>query len=235
MWMTPIEVISTLDTKVSDKTMLDAKFLSNLESSVMDLHMLFKTTQNNIALEATESDSFYMFQQSLFISSRQCQGKESNKNMCSKEHQAISLMNSLIRLLFTKSISAYLQELYVSSDFPIDEASSSRVFVWASVHANGSYHRSHYHKNSMVSGVFYVRTPPGSGDIVFHDPRGSLPPFGKSLHITPQVGDLVLFPGWLTHEVEPPSVVTTQPRISISFNMEGPWDTTADINVGYHV
>jgi len=53
----------------------------------------------------------------------------------------------------------------------------------------------------MVSGVYYVKTPPGSGAIQFLDPRGPYPPFDDKLTIRPRAGDLLLFPSWLQHQV----------------------------------
>lgn len=68
-------------------------------------------------------------------------------------------------------------------------------------------------------------------DIEFFDPRGPLPPFGKSLRIAPKEGDLILFPGWLAHLVHP--TLTSQPRVSISFNLQGEWELASDVNLGY--
>lgn len=134
-----------------------------------------------------------------------------------------------------------------------------QLFAWASVHPPGSHHPAHHHVNSAISGVLYIDVPAGSGDIVFEDPRGALPPFGKSLHLTPTAGDLILFPGYVMHRVEPSRVVrpTTRSqsakapididgdtdtdtasdwfRISVSFNYEGPWEMLSDVNAGYRV
>ncbi len=32
-------------------------------------------------------------------------------------------------------------------------------------------HRLHSHRNNFLSGVYYVRVPPGAGSINFYDPR----------------------------------------------------------------
>ena len=68
-------------------------------------------------------------------------------------------------------------------------------------------------------------------DIEFFDPRGALPPFGKSLRISPKEGDLILFPGYLSHAVHP--TMTRSPRISVSFNFHGDWELLSDVNQGY--
>src|SRR5207247_4600124 len=42
---------------------------------------------------------------------------------------------------------------------------------WATVLAVGAAHKAHSHPNNFLSGVYYVRTRPGSDAINFHDPR----------------------------------------------------------------
>jgi predicted 2-oxoglutarate/Fe(II)-dependent dioxygenase YbiX len=64
----------------------------------------------------------------------------------------------------------------------------------------------HTHPNHLVSGVYYVRTPPEGAPLVLSDPRGRFPPFDETVTLRPAPGDLVLFPSWLTHEVPPTSV-----------------------------
>jgi len=62
----------------------------------------------------------------------------------------------------------------------VSAMSPEHIFMWATVHANGTAHARHVHKNAMVSGVFYAKTGGAhSGKITFDDPRGPLPPFGE--------------------------------------------------------
>jgi hypothetical protein len=68
--------------------------------------------------------------------------------------------------------------------------------------------------------------------VVFEDPRGSLPPFGKTVHVVPKVGQLIIFPSWLVHSVLP--TLTATPRISVSFNYDGQWELTSDINQAFY-
>lgn len=94
-----------------------------------------------------------------------------------------------------------------------------RMFVWASVHEGTSEHVPHEHTNTAVSGVFYVSVPQHSGGISFFDPRREETPFETNrLNHEPLAGDLLLFPPWLVHKVEPSSKLDA-PRISISFNI----------------
>ncbi len=42
---------------------------------------------------------------------------------------------------------------------------------WVNVNYQGYAHHRHTHPNNLLSGVYYVKIPPGSGKIVFEDPR----------------------------------------------------------------
>lgn len=102
---------------------------------------------------------------------------------------------------------------------------------WINRHVKGEHNTLHWHSNSMLSGVYYVDSGQGAGDIVFqkshlwhnlfHDTvRVSYKE--TNLHntneffITPQAGDLVLFPSHLEHMVTPN--LTDTPRYSLAFN-----------------
>jgi hypothetical protein len=81
----------------------------------------------------------------------------------------------------TAAASGYLERvahhagLDVGRPWTVDEweLDPDRWHVWASVHHGGSTHPSHVHMGAAVSAVFYVRMPPGSGQICFFDPRGA--------------------------------------------------------------
>ena len=85
----------------------------------------------------------------------------------------------------------------------------------------------HSHPNNYLSGVYYVRVPPGANTINFHDPRPQAsiirPPITQLTgQNTDQVvvevtdGTLLLFPSNLLHSVDPSE--GNELRMSISFN-----------------
>lgn len=114
---------------------------------------------------------------------------------------------------------------------------ADELFCWCSVHRSGSWHRQHTHA-SAFSAVFFAEAPPGSGGLVFSDPRGPLPPFGNTLTVLPVPGDIVVFPGWLAHVVEPSTFAhPDDTRVSFSCNVPHPdgWTGTADLNVEFGV
>lgn len=96
---------------------------------------------------------------------------------------------------------------------------------WANVNNRGAMNNFHNHPNSLLSGCYYIDTPPDSGDIVFRDPREIAymfqPPYLRGtrapvLPITPEPGMLLVFPAWLVHAVAPSA--SSADRISIAVN-----------------
>ena len=102
--------------------------------------------------------------------------------------------------------------------------------MWANINPPGGYNRPHIHPNSHFSGVYYIKAPQNSGDIVFNDPRSgahmimperikdSKPPshLWREVRINPLEGRLIMFPSWLWHCVDPNE--SNNIRISVSFN-----------------
>jgi uncharacterized protein (TIGR02466 family) len=101
--------------------------------------------------------------------------------------------------------------------------------MWVNVLPEGGSHSSHLHTNAVLSGTYYVKSPPGAGPIVFEDPRHALmmaaPPRKASapraartyVSQDPTPGTLLLWESWLRHEV--PLNRAAGERISVSFNL----------------
>ena len=101
--------------------------------------------------------------------------------------------------------------------------------AWAMVMHEGDYTIVHEHGDAHWSVTYYVdagdadleRTP-DSGALAVIDPRRSGRPIagvdpGSTFTIRPRTGMLVVFPGWLQHNVHP--YRGTRPRISIACNL----------------
>jgi uncharacterized protein (TIGR02466 family) len=100
--------------------------------------------------------------------------------------------------------------------------------LWVNVLAPGGFHSGHIHPHSVISGTYYVQTPPGSAALKLEDPRLPLmmaaPPRRAEaalerrsfVYLTPQAGEVVLWESWLRHEV--PLHDAQEDRISVSFN-----------------
>ena len=98
---------------------------------------------------------------------------------------------------------------------------------WATVNPTGAFNSSRNHPNNYLSGVYYVATPPNSGNIEFVVPRlqaSSIVPAIKrrnkfnfnSVSLDVKPGRLVLFPAWLVYSVRVNQSLGD--RITISFN-----------------
>ena len=101
--------------------------------------------------------------------------------------------------------------------------------MWANINYPGNANRPHLHPNALFSGVYWVKAPEKSGNLMLYEPRpgaqctmpnrkeGKLPPeLWREVHYTPRAGTIVMFPAWLWHEVRPNQSNDT--RISVSFN-----------------
>ena len=97
---------------------------------------------------------------------------------------------------------------------------------WANVSRSGDYNKVHNHPGAMWSGAFYValgkrdKEPAGNGCIEFVDPRPGNQ-YAFKVVVDPRPGQLLMFPAWLYHYVNP--FRGTGERISIAFN------TTAEV------
>ena len=134
----------------------------------------------------------------------------------------IPVFKPLVDELFKMQIEMYREE-FLSREPIIGN-------MWANINPPGGYNRPHIHPNSHFSGVYYIKAPQNSGDIVFNDPRSgahmimperikdSKPPshLWREVRINPLEGRLIMFPSWLWHCVDPNE--SNDIRISVSFN-----------------
>ena len=101
--------------------------------------------------------------------------------------------------------------------------------MWANINPPGAMNRPHLHPNSHFSGVYYIKAPKNSGQIVFNEPRATahmvmpnrkkgVPPshLWREVRVDPLEGRIIIFPAWLWHCVDPNK--SNDIRISVSFN-----------------
>jgi uncharacterized protein (TIGR02466 family) len=128
-------------------------------------------------------------------------------------------------------------ERYVSALFgsvALDRQAAPPAFRlegWGNVLRRGQYHSVHSHPNAFWSGVYYVNGNPApdgdhpfSGKLELLDPRPGVGMnyvegtnlYGRFL-VNPSPGQMVVFPGWLQHQVHP--YFGAGERLTIAFNV----------------
>tara|TARA_R100001460_G_scaffold9710_1_gene23131 strand:+ start:323 stop:1051 length:729 start_codon:yes stop_codon:yes gene_type:complete len=140
----------------------------------------------------------------------------------------------LIKELFQMQEEIYKAEGYHPDTEPVCDN------MWANVNYKYSHNKNHVHPGAQWSGVYYIKTPPKCGHIWFTDPCGQrhidMPimedkirkpvHYWREVHYEPIEGRLIMFPGWLVHEVAPNmSDLTGEKgwRVSVSFNFKQKW------------
>ena len=100
--------------------------------------------------------------------------------------------------------------------------------IWINVLEPGGVHTGHVHPNSVLSGTYYVETPPGSSALKLEDPRLPLmmaaPPRREDapesersfVYLEPKAGEVLMWESFLRHEV--PANGAKKARVSVSFN-----------------
>ena len=101
--------------------------------------------------------------------------------------------------------------------------------LWGMINPPGSRNNVHTHPYNYLSGVYYLKVPPKSGNLVFLEPKPQAevlsPPKKKdaSIHLAhsvdyePKENALIFFPSWLQHEVKINN--SKEDRVILSFNI----------------
>lgn len=141
-------------------------------------------------------------------------------NDCCDENKEIKELTDLI---IDKFRSLANQFEYLNADnFRIDN-------FWININRKSDKNVIHEHHGSVMSAVYYVKVPENSGQIIFYTPIKNYKlcvsenmikkynPYNCTTYTYfPKIGDLIIFPAWLEHEVLPTD--TYEERISIAFN-----------------
>ena len=96
---------------------------------------------------------------------------------------------------------------------------------WFNVNPKGSYNQPHNHRDSLLSGVYYIDATPEQGRIQFYrddDAEYFMPRLPKYTQITSQKATynpaphkILIFPSWVKHSVE--GNPTDNTRITVSY------------------
>ena len=128
-----------------------------------------------------------------------------------------------LKIQIEKCLSEYALEVY--------SCDSIKVYVtqsWLNFSKKGQSHHDHFHPNSFLSGVLYIKADPQCHYITFNNnknynmivPSNERTKWGDfnctTYHIPVEQGKLLIFPSKLNHSVEPNT--KDDIRISLSFN-----------------
>ena len=154
-------------------------------------------------------------------------------------HSAVDMHNRKEYNTLTKELFKMQEEIYQAEGYhPDTEPICDNM--WGNVNYKYSHNKNHVHPGAQWSGVYYIKTPPNCGHIWFTDPCGEkhldMPimadkqnkpiHYWREVHYTPIEGRLIMFPGWLTHEVAQNMCDLKGEkgwRVSVSFNFKQRW------------
>jgi len=131
-----------------------------------------------------------------------------------------------------------LQKIFIDeAEKFLEEVSNKKIDLqitksWITHTSKFGFNTPHSHADNTVIGVYYINTFDKCGDLLLHDPRGAHTFLTKyeintnnnlvsdrSYHrISPNVGDLVLFPTYIVHSVEPN--MSDEVRKSLAMNFK---------------
>lgn len=125
-----------------------------------------------------------------------------------------------INSLLVNAVNFYSENDKTFSKLP--KGDKANIKIWANINSFGSRNTFHTHKDEEFSGVYYVQSR-DTGDLRFTNPANVLgdclrtSPFTRDFSFVPRDGDLILWPSWIPHEVEPN--LSQQSRINLAFNI----------------
>lgn len=132
-----------------------------------------------------------------------------------------------------KTVGLFIKE----TELYYNESTNQNVNVsitksWFSHHNKYNWNTPHGHSSAFIVGVYYVETNDDAGDLLLLDPRGTVKfnqlydkdskneTVGSRCYfkIKPKTGDLILFPAYIVHSVEPN--LSDKTRISLAMNFD---------------
>lgn len=119
-------------------------------------------------------------------------------------------------------ISKFLVEINCDSSC-IRKGNYKMLSSWFTLNKKNMYSHIHMHGDADIAGVYYFQTNGEDGELFFENPNKALRSSHCFRHIQqriyykPEVGKLILFPGWLEHGVT--TNLTDNHRMSLSFNL----------------
>ena len=109
-----------------------------------------------------------------------------------------------------RTLSNEVNNIYFESDptykMLLEKCDNREFGVWTNVNEVGSKNVLHTHTSDAWAGIYYLQVE-GTGNLVFTNPANLLlqcnpkSPYTRKTGIKPEDGMLVIWPGWVPHEV----------------------------------
>jgi len=150
--------------------------------------------------------------------------KES-KNLGNTRSEETHILRNKCLSSLKQYIEKSLHEYFITTYQPKYDVRMKITQSWLNWNKPGEWHHLHSHPNSFISGCFYVNADKKTDKIFFHKEKCDLikiEPIEWNIYNSDkwwfpiETGNLILFPSYLKHSVEP--VVGIETRISIAFN-----------------
>lgn len=192
LWPTIIEVVNLTETHGGPES---HSFSERIADEAVRKWLEFSSEQIEIKADA-KNDAFFRYQRRMYDKSRYKvvtnASEPSNVFVTWSELQALPEYQRM-RHYIAKFGKRYLDRM------GYDTSGGFNIFSWAAVHSDSDYHGPHTHTGELVVGVYYARVSRTSGRLRLFDPRGTVPPFGKTYDFSCQSGQMIFFPSWLQH------------------------------------
>lgn len=143
-------------------------------------------------------------------------GNSASNNTYVLNNELMSELKGFVQLC----VDEYFNYVYA----PKEKVSLRITQSWLNISKDGEYHHKHYHPNSFVSGVLYMKAAKNLDKIYFWNEQNntleiSTEKFNlynsKTWWLPVETGDLMIFPSSLTHSV---ATVEGEDRVSLAFN-----------------
>ena len=144
----------------------------------------------------------------------------------SNSYELHECKSEMLQKVIRNSLSEFKKNL-------LKEKVSMKCQGWTNINGSGDFNLKHNHPRSDLSGVFWIKAPKNSGNIVFESPEifnryRELDSYSDEFrydsnvymtyYFTPKEGNILIFPSNLQHEVKENK--SNEDRISYSFNIK---------------
>lgn len=155
-------------------------------------------------LEISNEDKHYIFSTDYHLAN-------SENGYISKNRQLLNDVNLTgLRDTIDEHVNNFVKEVFN----PKDDVEFYMTSSWAMKHRHKDHANSHYHVNSIISGIVYLNVDDESGDLIFvnrnsttHYPQLQIPSEKNTMYtntreyVKPKNNQIVIFPSHISHAV----------------------------------